>query len=73
MDWFSDNLTAGNGIHSNWDWKDTFMVTCDLLWNWRNRDIFEEGFSSPYNMTQHILREVQDIHNARSKPSTKSP
>ncbi|KAI9120164.1 hypothetical protein K1719_008812 [Acacia pycnantha] len=41
-DWIGGNLMKLED-----EWNLTFGITCWLLWNWRNRRRFEEGFNMP--------------------------
>ncbi|CAJ2637065.1 unnamed protein product [Trifolium pratense] len=55
-DWIFKNIT--NNFHGTHDlnWTSTFMVACWNLWNWRNKEIFEEGFQRPTDPTYVILK-----------------
>ncbi|PKI62441.1 hypothetical protein CRG98_017247 [Punica granatum] len=52
--WLKCNL-SGSDDH----WAATFGIAYWLLWNWRNNDLFEEGFMRPSDKCQAISRVVE--------------
>ena len=59
-EWLVWNLTKAKG-----DWSLTFGLACWLLWNWRNKCCFEEGYSLPENRTRIVEWYVDEIKKAR--------
>ncbi|RYR11422.1 hypothetical protein Ahy_B04g068948 [Arachis hypogaea] len=61
-DWITLNLNNQLGTSPDTEWKDTFIITCWNLWNWRNRELHENSYQRPPNASREILKRVREIH-----------
>ncbi|KAL4322447.1 hypothetical protein AHAS_Ahas14G0211400 [Arachis hypogaea] len=55
-DWITLNLNNQLGTSPDTEWKDTFIITCWNLWNWRNRELHENSYQRPPNASREILK-----------------
>ncbi|KAF7811828.1 ribonuclease H [Senna tora] len=60
------NLNCGSNLSRSveLDWSQVWSVGMWMLWGWRNRAAFEEGFSRPAKAHVRVMEYVKEINNA---------
>ncbi|PKI62133.1 hypothetical protein CRG98_017506, partial [Punica granatum] len=53
-EWLLSSLCNRPGLQGSLDWPSLFGVGCWFLWNWPNKEIFQEGFRRPYDAVSRI-------------------
>ncbi|XVF12417.1 hypothetical protein REPUB_Repub08aG0116500 [Reevesia pubescens] len=73
-DWLLFNLSNQNSLVADVvPWPIWFSFTCWNIWKWRNKVLFEDGFSWPVNGATLILFEIHDFLKYTVKNISRTP
>jgi ribonuclease HI len=62
--WIDHNLTNSFQWSGSGNWCDFWALVCHSLWQWRNKELFEENFQRPPRPLQHIMALGKDYMGA---------
>ncbi|GAU12910.1 hypothetical protein TSUD_73970 [Trifolium subterraneum] len=65
--WIATNLHNTFRWNGKGSWCDFWALCCHCIWNWRNKELFEENFLRPPRPVQHVLKLIGDYMSATSK------
>ncbi|KAF7823588.1 ribonuclease H [Senna tora] len=63
-DWVSLNINKGSGNDPEWDWTQVWVITMWMIWNWRNKALFDNDFCRPERPHDRVLEFVEHIKSA---------